>query len=163
MAKLALNYSNIRSHVLGFYVSSQGKKGAICFQHPHAAEEMQKLWPGIKVLRIMKDGDLDLSNKWWSREEIAYIFDDFVDITPGNLPVVTMLEIAREIRAIIGPLDTDTIYEVDCESGEEIIALQLAYPRNEFVACFDEAQTPQTPLSKFILEEFTSRPVVTLK
>jgi hypothetical protein len=163
MAKLAVNYENIRSRVLGYFVSAQGKKGAICLRHPRCADEMQKAWPGIKVLRIMEGGDLAPTGKQWTLEEIAYVFDDFVDITPGSLPVATMLKIADELRETLGDLDTETLYEVDCDSGEEIVALQLAYPKVRFVARFDEAQMSQTHLSKFILDEFSMQLAGSLK
>lgn len=152
MAKLAVNYENIRSRVLGYFVSARGKKGAICLRHPRSADEMQKAWPGIKVLRIMEGGDLAPTEKQWILEEIAYVFDDFVDITPGALPVDTMIRIANELRETLGEL-CEEVYEVDCDSGEEIVALMLAYPGVRFTACLGDGT--ETALRKFLRENYS--------
>ena len=133
---LIFPHKRIRARIIKSYMERHGLTRAVCFSCGHASDELRAA--GIDTLAVAPNGDLE-ARRWFSQGDIRRAFSGYFDATSGHLPAELMQEIGAAYREYLGALD-GLVY-VPCGSGETLVCLKMAYPRNNFVAVYniDEA------------------------
>lgn len=127
------NRKQLRAEVIRQYVKRSGHQGVVCFSCGNASRALADLLLplDLTVVDISPTGQL-LGNVWWIAAQIHRVWPHLLDATSGHLPPGLMVELAKALRADIGPLDTIATHCVPTGSGETFVALCMAYPGIKF-------------------------------
>ena len=132
---LEFPHKRLRAEVIKDYVKD---KKVVCFSCGNASSELVNV--GVTTICIGGGKDSILEpKKWFIQKEIAEIFPDYFDATPGHLSMEVMLLIANKYKEYFDRynLQKDKEYDIMCGSGETIVCLKLAYPEIKFNAVYN--------------------------
>lgn len=144
----------LRSLLIRDHLRRTDQRRVVCFSCGNASRclgellQPQSFWfdhqqTRYTVVAITPDGPLQ-TNKWWTPTEIAEVWPDFCDATPGHLSVPMMHKLATMYKAkLASKLNGAIGYIVPTGSGETIIALGMAFPGVKFIAEYND-NTPGT-------------------
>lgn len=116
----------IRAEIIREHLDAIGQHRCVCFTCGNSARALEEA--GLVVVAV---GDREplRPQRWFTFSEIARTFRCF-DGTSGHLPMPIMADIARRMRAEIGPLQG--AYQIPTGSGETLVVLSMAYPEVRF-------------------------------
>lgn len=136
----------LRAYVIARHVRAAGYRGVLSFTCGNAAAALRK--SGLDVLEIGKKGSLT-PNHWFTPAEIHAIWPDYFDATPGHLPLPLMVEVGQQFANFLDLNKSNAAarsikHYVPTGSGESILCLHFAYPKNTFVAVYDNSNQATT-------------------
>lgn len=126
------------------YINWNKYTGIVCFTSGHSGAALQR--EGINLhhisgKNIILCGPDPVSHfvptRWYSQKEIQQLWPGCFDATSGHLSVYLMMQIGLSLRTLIGQLNSSIPYWVPSGSGETIVSLSLAYPKQKFVAVYN--------------------------
>ena len=130
LLKINLIVKTIRAKIIKNHLAVQGKNHCVCFTCGNAAAALRK--EGLSVTAVGYHDEL-IPAKWFNYSEIQIKFNGLFDATSGHLPFPLMVEIAKQLKLILGELDDTLVYNVPTGSGESIVCLAIAYPSCNFI------------------------------